>query len=385
MLVYRTFFKIVKKNMLAITIYLAVFIVMIVIIADNGGMAPEVFTDEKLEVAVIDRDGSDISNAIYKFLDNTQTVADIGDDTDLIQDALFFRQIKYLLTIPAGFGESFLEDGDIRLETTKTPGSYNGTYVDMQLQEYLATLRAYLGAGLDFDEAVEMTMANLTVTTDVQMAVADGKTNNAAPFAFYYQFLAYALTAIMTHMMATVMYVFNEKEVARRMKCSSTPLRSKSFQMTLGCCTVAAATWVLLIALSFVKYGGDLTGSAILPYLLGNTIAMTTAAAAIGFLVGNIVKKQDNISVYSVSVSMICSFLGGVFVPQSMISDGILKFARLLPSYWYILLNDELAQSSSVTAPLNDMFLSCTGLQLAFAVVVFSIGLLVSKKNSSAQ
>ena len=39
------------------------------------------------------------------------------------------------------------------------------------------------------------------------------------------------------------------------------------------------------------------------------------------------------------------SFLCGIFVPQNLLSDGVLAVGKFLPAYWYIVINDMLALS----------------------------------------
>ena len=66
------------------------------------------------------------------------------------------------------------------------------------------------------------------------------------------------------------------------------------------------------------------------------------------------------------------SFLCGSFVPQSILPDSVLSAARFLPAYWYIRANNMLAGFGSEVFD-NNFYWQCVGIQMLFAVAVFTL------------
>ena len=78
------------------------------------------------------------------------------------------------------------------------------------------------------------------------------------------------------------------------------------------------------------------------------------------------------------SVGLGMSFLGGVFVPQNMLSDQILAVSRFLPTYWYTRINNMLAGFSNESFSFA-AYWQYIGIELLFAATVFVLALLASK------
>ena len=72
------------------------------------------------------------------------------------------------------------------------------------------------------------------------------------------------------------------------------------------------------------------------------------------------------------------SFLCGVFVPQSLLSDTVLSIGKFLPAYWYIKANDMLAGFSTEVFSMNKYW-TYVGIECGFSVALFCLTLLVFK------
>ena len=106
MSVFKTFFSITKSNAIAIMVYLGVALAMCVALSLSSGGGSYNFESVKVNVAVVDEDESEVSKALVSYLKENENFVETPEDKDLLQDALFFGDIQYLLTIPAGFEEA---------------------------------------------------------------------------------------------------------------------------------------------------------------------------------------------------------------------------------------------------------------------------------------
>ena len=101
MRVFKGFFIVLRQNLYLVLLYLGIFLgIFLAFQAANQGKDPVSFTPERLQVAVIDRDGSSLSKGLSEYLGNYQDLVDIEDDPAVIQEELFYRNVYYVVIIP---------------------------------------------------------------------------------------------------------------------------------------------------------------------------------------------------------------------------------------------------------------------------------------------
>ena len=124
MQVFNAFFRIVKKNIPALCIYVVIFLGLSLMFSGNGQATDEaMFKEASLNVAVINRDQSELGNAVKDYVGDVHKLIEIEDNKESIQDEIFFRMVEYVLIIPEGFQEDFLSGKDAHIENVKIPGS----------------------------------------------------------------------------------------------------------------------------------------------------------------------------------------------------------------------------------------------------------------------
>lgn len=384
MLVAKTFFKIVKANLWTFIIYLVVFFGMIILITSNNKSTGDVdFTSTKVDMAVKDLDNSEISRGLIEYLDKTQTLVDVEDNEEAVQDAMYFREIVYYLVIPEGFGYSMLNGGEVSLSSTKLPDSTSGIFVDMAVEEFLNTYKAYLASGLNASDALDATMKNLEITTPVEMLVDDGRVSDTMEFTYYYRYMSYALIAIMSTILGNIMVSFNKKEVFTRTKCSSMTLRSRNFQMAFCSVILAFVILAMLIVVSMFMFGDEIKNSGMLSRLIINSSAYTLVTVAISYMVGCLCTSANQISGISVTLSLALSFLSGTFVSLEYLSSAVLKAAKFIPTYWYIVNCQLIGTTTHMGTELNRTFLTNVGIQILFAATIFAVALVYSRRKNA--
>ncbi len=376
MQVFKAFFKIVKTDLPVMIMYLAISIGFSFIFASQGSPADEVFSSKKADVCVVDRAQTDYSKAVCKFFEKTCEIVELEDNIDAYQDALFFMDIDLLAILG--------EDGSIKL--TSAPGSMDGTYANMQLKMFLNTLDAYKSAGTDTAEAADLALKSLDIGTDVSFTTSSsGNGTDKLGFKSFYTFMPYGLLAALIHCIGSIMIVFNKKDLKSRMECSSLSLRSKNFSLVACCITVTMAIWLLYNILIAVVYGSEWFSDPLIGYYILNSLMMALAGLSIGFFVGMISSHEEHISIFVVSLSVGLSFLGGVFVPLSIMGSGVKVISRFTPTYWYITTLDALAPSAVMTSSVREAFMQGTLIQLAFSAAFLGLAFFISKMKVSAR
>ena len=145
MQVFRTYFKILKKQMVAILIYAGLFLGLTILMSSSVQDEKEEFKATKVKIMIVNEDGQ--NSLIDGFLEHIKeyvTLVETEADEDARRDALFFRKVVYILTIPKGFTEGFLAGEEVSLVKQSVPDSMNAVSVDSAIDNYFNMARVYL-------------------------------------------------------------------------------------------------------------------------------------------------------------------------------------------------------------------------------------------------
>jgi ABC-2 type transport system permease protein len=384
MQVYKAYFKIIYKNLSQIMIYITVFLTLAVVMANtNNNVANISFTETKVNMVFINNDGdSRLVKGLEAYLSKQANIVHIPDETQKLQDALFFREVEYILRVPKGFTEGLLSGRALQLEKTTAASSASGVYIDNIINKYLNTAKTYLAniEDLSAEQLLSYVENDLSQKTEVIMnhSVEEGSKNEKS--AIYFNYVAYSLLSILILGVSSVMLVFNNTDIKKRNLCSPIKLRSMNFQLILGNLSYAFIAWFIMILTSLMMYGSYMFSVRGMLLLL-NSLIFTIAALSISFLIANVIKSRNAMSAAANVLSLGTCFISGVFVPQALLGEKVLRAASFTPNYWYVKSNNSIANLVNFNMEnLAPIFLNML-IIVGFAVAVFSVTLVVTKQK----
>ena len=94
------------------------------------------FEKTRINVAVADRDQSELSRGLIRYLSTIHNVSEISSEPSVMQEELFYRNTSYIVQIPENFYQTCIEEEE-PLSVTKVPGSYTSFYVDQQISTWI--------------------------------------------------------------------------------------------------------------------------------------------------------------------------------------------------------------------------------------------------------
>lgn len=385
MQVFNTYFKILRKNGWQLVVYVVVFIVFTVLFSTMGGaeQGTASFAPEEVSVAVIDRDGSALSREVKKHMGKVCTLVELPDETERLQDELFYRNVYLIAILPKGFEADFLK-GAGTVETVQPPNSSESYFARQQLQSFLQTMERYLDAGDSPETAAANAERDGSISTQVKLLEGQRESAELA-FLPFFQFLSYILMALMILGISMIMLTFYTPDLRSRGCCSPFSMRRQNVQLLMGAGVFALGCWAILSIVSLVMYGFRLVYSPYWWLALLNALTYTVVSVAVGFCVGAFVKTPATQSAAANVISLATSFLAGVFVPQEMLGSGVLKVASFLPTYWYVRLINLIKGMGEITAEALTPVWQALGIQLAFAAAIISLSLYISKERAQAK
>jgi len=388
MSVFNVCLRVLKKNLPTILIYFFVFVMVstIVTMVFTPSEAGE-FGKTKIPVALFAHEQTPLIEGLKESLADQADFIEIEDDREKLQEALFYRRIHYILRIPAGFTDSLLQNDPIALERTSIPGSASAIYIDLRIDKYLETLRLYLAAMPEagIREKVVFTLSDLSTDTKVEIAGHENRSNGTGILKVYFNFLAYTIMFAVIFGVSAILIVFNNTDIKRRNLCSPIGSNSITLQCYLACALFAILNWAALAALSTAFGFDDITAPSTLLYYV-NSFVFTVCVSGLAFLVGNLTKNREVVSAIANVITLGSSFLSGVFVPQEIIGENILRIASFMPAYWYVRANERIAGLTDFGFDnLSDIALSML-IQIGFAAAfIITTLVIVKRRQTTAQ
>jgi len=384
MQVFKVYFLIIKKNLPQIFIYLGIFILLAVMLSSLNKASPvDSFSQTKLKIAVFNYDKSlSSSKGLQDYLAKNAEIVALPDELEAIQDALFFRNVEYIVKIPAGFLNSLQNStAPLRIEKISVPGSTTAIYMDMLINKYFNTLKTYFKftPNLPYSEIEKKVGTDLSVVTPVTLKSFNTYSGNTQSPVYYFNYLAYSLFAILILGISAFMIVFKNVDLKRRNLCAPITLKSMNAQILLGNVAFSFAVFILLIGFSFVLYGQDMLNLNGL-FFCANAFCFTLAALSISFLISNLA-NANSISAVNNVVTLGTCFLSGVFVPQQFLGDGVLTIASFTPTFWFVKANNTIGTIVQFTQETSMQLGGYMLVQLGFAVGVLVVTLLIIKRR----
>jgi ABC-2 type transport system permease protein len=381
MQVFKTYFKIIRRHMGQISIYMGVFLVIAIISSFSSSTDTAVnFTESKSRVAFINEDqNSVLVEGFRQYLGQYSVYVPIEDDNVKLQDALFFRDVEYIAKIPKGFTNYIMAGNFNQIQKTVVVGSASGTYTNMLVNKYFNTVKLYLdnNKGITQDELVKQVMKDLSNQTNVQLSRVEKTNSSGVGFRFFFDYLAYIQICIIMLGVTSIMMVFNKKDIRRRNLCSPIKNSSLNLQISVVC-------WCLMMGLSFVLHKERMFSENAVYYCI-NSFVFTIMVLCLSFLVGIFVKSNNAQSGITNIIGLGFSFISGVFVPQEVLSESVLRVARFTPTYWYVKANKAIADLSNFSfdnlVPIFQYML----IELGFAAALLSVALVASKRKQMSE
>lgn len=380
MQVFNTFFKIMRKNLITIIIWTVIFI-SISIAASQSSSASDAFKEQTLDICVFDEDNTDLSASLTEFLGSRHNIKTIENDDDKILDALYYENIDYVLTIRKGFAEN-LRSGRTEniLENRYVHSSYSNMLITSLTNQYVSTFEAYEKLGLSSSEAAQKTAEALSLSVPVNRETFSEShiysDDYSETFSMYFNYLPYILMQIIIATLCPVLLKMNSRGVKARTNCSCIKSSSHTVQLTLAGIVFVTGIWLVFMITGAVLNGEMYSGRALLAVL--NSFVFVIICTAISLLISSFNPGAVGINISANIISLGMSFLCGIFVPMSYLSEKLLSAARFLPCYWYIRANEMLSGVSGEAFSEN-VFMKFIGIELLFAAALFAAAAAVMK------
>jgi ABC-2 type transport system permease protein len=158
-----------------------------------------------------------------------------------------------------------------------------------------------------------------------------GDTGGISATAYLMSSMA-ALGALLGTMM-TGTRIATERQVGWQRQLRLTPLSSANYLLAEGIVGMAVGLIpVVLVSVAGAASGVQMPAGGWLQAVIGVWLA-AVPFAALGLLIGQLA-TTETLQIYTMTILLLCGFLGGLFVPPTVFPGWLADVSKVLPSYW---------------------------------------------------
>lgn len=380
MTVFKTFWKIIKK-------YKGTIILYTVMLVSFGGInlsskeASLNFTNEKPDVLIVNQ-GENIGltkNLIDYLIQNTNIVQ-IENSEEKRNDALFYRDVNYIIYINDDYREKILNRENVTLDI-KSTNDYSAHLAEMILNKYLTVqnlLRAYTTNEQELINKINKTLkeeSKVVVSSKVDKT-AENKVSR------YFNFASYSILAAIIFIITLVMTSFKEKTINKRITVSSMNYKKHNNLLLISGLAYVLVLWLLYTLLAIILLKSSVLNTKGLLYIL-NSLVFSLSALTFALLISTLVKNKDAIGGIVNVVALGSAFLCGAFLPVEYLGSNVLKLAHIFPAYYYINTNNKIMSAEIIDKTLLTNILPNTLTLILFMILFIIMNNLITKQKRS--
>ena len=374
MTVFKTFWKVVSKYKGTIILYTVMLIVF-------GGLNMSsnntdiIFTNSKPDILIISKDEEKgLTKNLINYMKDNSNIIDVKKEEESINDALFYRDVNYIIYIPENYRESVLNKDNPEINI-KSSGDYESSLANMILSRYIQVQNIYLDSSKNEEELINNINNSLNKKSKVEI-VSKLDTSKIEKSSSYFNFASYSIMDIIIFIICLVLSSF--KNIKKRTIISSMNYKKYNQKLLVASIGYSLIVWLLFIILGIIILGNIMFSLQGLIYCL-NALIFTFVCLTLALLISTIIDNKNAISGIVNVIALGQAFLCGAFVPAEWLPKSVLNIAHILPAYWYINTNDLLKTIEIINIKNLQPILINSLVLILFSILFIIINNIISK------
>ena len=381
MTVFKTFFRIVNKLKPTIILYTALLIIFGAVnmkTSDNNIN----FVNSKPDILIINQDvNKGLTKNLIDYMKKNSNIMKVENNEEKINDALFYREVSYVIYIPKDYRKNVLLGKNPKLDIKKTD-EYDAHLSEMMLKRYIKLQNIYNKEASSEDELI--TLINDNINDDVNVKITSKvDTSKTYNIAYYFNFASYSILAIIIYIVCLVLCSFKEESISKRINISSINYKSHNNKILLASIVFSSIVWLLFVIIG-VTIVGDIMFSIRGLISIINSFIFTFCALTLSILISSITNNKNAISGIVNVIALGSAFLCGAFVPAEYLPSSVLNFAHILPAYYYINSNDLLKNIDVINISSMHPIIINMVIIIIFSILFIILNNIVTRRKRKA-
>lgn len=377
MTIFKTYWKIVKKNIGIIILYTVMLLVFGTMNLKANKNSFE-YISSKPDIIIVNNSSGIITDNLISYLKTNANVKNITDEND-IDDAVFFRDANYVIYIPKEF-ENKIENGKEFNIDIKTNNSYDSYIASELLNKYLDVFSKYMNLYNDKILAIQKLDNTLNKKADV---VIENKTSLNTKTSLFYNFSSYSIMAIVIYIICLVLSSFNDEKISKRTSLSGMNYKTFNNYLYISSFTFTFIIFIVYLILSFLILKNSILNINGFLYSL-NMFIFFIVSFTMAILISNLVKSKGAISGVVNVISLGSAFLCGAFIPVKYMPSFALKIARIFPTFYFIDNNEYIASLQNFDKASYEFVLKNFIIMIVFIIFFLILNTLVTRFKRKA-
>ena len=378
MTVFKTFFRIVNKLKPTIILYTALLIIFGAVnmkTSDNNIN----FVNSKPDILIINQDvNKGLTKNLIDYMKKNSNIVKVENNEEKINDALFYREVSYVIYIPKDYRKNVLLGNNPKLDIKKTD-EYDAHLSEMMLKRYIKLQNIYNKEAGSEDELI--TLINDNINDDVNVKITSKvDTSKTYNIAYYFNFASYSILAIIIYIICLVLCSFKEESISKRINISSINYKSHNNKILLASIVFSSIVWFLFVIIGVIVVGDIMFSLRGLISII-NSLIFTFCALTLSILISSLTNNKNAISGIVNVIALGSAFLCGAFVPAEYLPNSVLNFAHILPAYYYINSNDLLKNIDVINISSMHSIIINTIIIIMFSILFIILNNVVTRKK----
>ena len=378
MTVFKTYLKILRKNIVMVIIFTFLLVLF-------GGLSMSSqdkslsFSAIKPDIIIINNDEKiGITKGFIDYLKENSNTPSVKNTEEALNDALFYNDTDYIIYIPKGFNEDFMS-GKIDHIDVKKADNFNASYSDMLINRYLNIASIYKDKVSNQDELVKV--VNKTLKNDTKINITTKlDTTSLEKAQFFFDFESYSMLVCLIFIISLILSIFNEEKIRKRNVISSSSYKRNNRILLLANLLYAFVLWIIYFGLALILLGDIIWTSNGILYVINSFVHLITITS-LAFLIGNVVTNKDAVNGITNIIALGTPFFCGVFVPLAYLPDSVIKIAHCLPTYYYVKSNSIITSLEEINFNTLQPVLINMAILISFAILFVILSNIVSNKR----
>ena len=378
MIVFNTFWKVINK-------YKGTIILFTIMLVAFGGInttssnSTVDFTNSKPDIAIVNKDeNKGLTKNLISYLKKNTNVKDIKNEEEALDDALFYREVNYIIYIPKDYHNDVLSGKTPEIDI-KTVGDYTSSLAEMLLTRYLKIQSIYSKNISNEQELVKAINQNLTKTAEITIT-SKIDTSKTSKVSRYFNFASYSIMFIIIFVICMVSASFNEKTIKKRTIISSMNYKTHNKYILRASFIYSSLVWLLYMILGVVLFSSTMLSIRGLIYSL-NAFIFTFSSLTLALLLSTLINDKNAVNGIVNVIALGSAFLCGAFIPTEWLPESVITISRIFPTYWYVNSNDLLTNLQSINMTTLKPILINMLVVIIFSVTFIILNNLVAKKK----
>ena len=376
MTVFNTFWKVINK-------YKGTIILFTVMLVAFGGINTTTsnnsldFANDKPDIIIINNDqNKGLTKNLISYLKENTNVKNIKEEK--IDDALFYRQVNYIIYIPKNYRNDILSGINPKIDK-KTTGDYDSSLAEIILKRYLKTQEVYSKTTSNEEELIGKINTNLKTKSEV-LITSTVNTDKTSKASRYYNFASYSIMYTIIFIICMVLSSFNEKVIKKRTIISSMNYKTHNKLILKASFLYSIIVWLLFMVLGIILFPDTIISLRGLIYTI-NAFVFTFASLTLSLLISSLSSNKNVITGIANVVCLGSAFLCGAFIPTTWLPETVIKISRIFPTYWYVNSNDLLTSLEKINLNTLEPIIINMLVVLLFSLIFIILTNIISKKK----